>query len=101
MKEVSRPWHPPQSEIADISAVKAAASGTANAEQQVRAIKWIIENACMYYDLSFSPGGEDGRRDSDFAEGRRFVGAQIVKMTKMDLTKLSIKKQSDRIEPKE
>jgi hypothetical protein len=88
MKQSSRPWNPPRCEKADISAVKALASGTASPEQQVRAIKWIVEEACMYYNLSFSPGGEDGRRDTDFAEGRRFVGAEIVKMTKLDLTKL-------------
>jgi hypothetical protein len=88
LKTSSRPWFPPQCEKADIAAVKALASGSANPEQQVRAIKWIVEEACMYYNLSFCPGGEDGRRDSDFAEGRRFVGAEIVKMTKLDLTKL-------------
>lgn len=89
MKPSSRPWQPPQCDKADISAVKALASGTASSEQQVRAIKWIVENACMYYDLSFCPGSEDGRRDTDFAEGRRFVGAEIVKMTKLDLAKLT------------
>jgi hypothetical protein len=88
MKQSSRPWNPPQCEKADIAAIKALAAGSASSEQQVRAIKWIVEEVCMYYNLSFSPGGEDGRRDTDFAEGRRFVGAEIVKMTKLDLTKL-------------
>ena len=40
---------------------------------------WLIVDCCDYYGLSYRPG-EDGRRDTDFAEGKRFVGAQVVKM---------------------
>jgi hypothetical protein len=99
MKTSSRPWYPPPSEKADIAAIKALATGTANSEQQIRAVKWIVEVGAMYYDLSYSPGDE-GRRDTDFAEGRRFVGAQIVKMTKIDLSKIK-EVNSDKHEPKE
>jgi len=101
MKETSRPWQPARCTKADISAVKALSNGTANSEQQVRALKWIVENASMYYDLSFSPGGDDGRRDTDFAEGRRYVGGQIVKLTKLDLSKLKQFESADAHEPTE
>ena len=94
MKKESSPWYPPRCDKADIAAVKACASGTANPEQQVRAIKWIVEDCCGYYDLSYRPG-EAGRRDTDFAEGKRFVGAEIVKMTKLDLAKLKSNPQEE------
>lgn len=81
----SGPWLPPPWELADASALQALARGDADGPTQKRAIKWIIENACGTYDMSFRPGGEDGRRDTDFAEGRRFAGNQIVKLLKANL----------------
>ena len=74
-------------EDADAAAMQALMRGEADPAQQGRALKWIIESACGYYDLSFRPGGEEGRRDTDFAEGRRFVGASIVKLTKVKVSK--------------
>lgn len=71
-----RPWHPPKYGLADITALQALASGTATAEQQKRALDWIIIQACSTYDMSYRP---DSDRDTTFAEGRRFVGLQIVK----------------------
>jgi len=79
------PWLPPSYEDADIVAIQALAKGTANGEQQRRALAWIIERAAGTYDMSYRPGGEDGARDTIFAEGRRFVGNQVVKMTKLKL----------------
>jgi hypothetical protein len=84
----SAPWYPPAYELADIMAVKGLAAGTASADQQQRAIKWIIENACAAYELSYRPTSD---RDTSFAEGRRFVGLQIVKALKLDISKLQRK----------
>lgn len=81
-------WLPPDYLPADATAIKALAAGTADPDQQKRALRWIIESAAGTYDLSYRPGGEDGRRDSDFAEGRRFVGSQIVKMLKINVAAL-------------
>ena len=67
---------------ADIYAIKALSAGTASEAQQHRALKWILEEASVYDGLSYSPG-ENGRRDSDFAEGRRFVGLAIAKLIRM------------------
>jgi len=75
------PWVPPSYDDDDIRAIRALAAGVASEGQQRRALEWIITKACGYYDLSFRPGVE-GARDTDFAEGKRFVGAQIVKLTK-------------------
>ncbi len=77
-------YAPPPYELADVGAIQALAKGQASEYQQVRALKWIVDVACATYDQSYRPGGEDGRRDSDFAEGRRFVGNQIVKLTKIN-----------------
>ena len=63
-------------------ALQALAAGTATAEQQQAALKWIIETACGTYDLSYRPGSD---RDTVFAEGKRFVGLQIVKLVKLNL----------------
>lgn len=77
----SSPWLPPEYDIADTAAIQALARGDANAEQQPRALKWIVEALCRTYDLSFRP---DSQRETDFAEGKRFVGLQIVKHTKLN-----------------
>lgn len=62
--------------------------GDADKGKQQRALKFIIENICGTHDVSYRPGGEDGRRDTDFAEGRRFPGLQIVKFLKLNLSVL-------------
>lgn len=82
------PWRPPSYEEADVVAIQALARGTANLEQQRRALTWIIERAAGTYEMSYRPGGEDGARDTVFAEGRRFVGNQVVKMTKLKVGQL-------------
>lgn len=83
--EKSAPWAPPAYELADSTAIKALADGTANPEQQQRALRWIIENACGTYELSYRPTSD---RDTCLAEGRRFVGLQIVKMLKLNTSAL-------------
>lgn len=91
----SAPWYPPDSEIADVTAMQALANGTANPEQQLRALRWIIEVASGRDEMSYRPGGEDGRRDTDFAEGRRFVGNQVVKLLKLSTADLARNPNAD------
>jgi hypothetical protein len=78
-----KPWLPTPYEPADVGALKALANGTANAEQQQRALNFIITKICGTYDETYFPGGEEGRRDSDYAAGMRKVGLTIVKMLKL------------------
>lgn len=61
-------------------AVRAFAEGTANDAQQKIAFEWIVRMASRHFDQSFHFGGIDGQRATDFMEGRRFVGLQILKM---------------------
>ena len=80
------PWKPAKWELADAGALQALMRGDASKDQQMRALKWVIETAAGAYDMSFRPG--DSSRETDFAEGRRFVGLQIVKLVKMNLSEL-------------
>lgn len=66
---------PPPYDIADIAAMQALARGKADAQQQPRALKWIVDHVCRTYHLSFS---EVSDRFTNIAEGRRFVGLAIV-----------------------
>lgn len=83
INDYAPPWLPPSWELADSSALKALERGDANQDQQQRALKWILNSACATYDMSYRPGG-DGDRDTAFAEGRRFVGLNIVKLLKLN-----------------
>ena len=90
-----QPWKPAGYELADAAAIQALMRGDASAEQQRRAMKWIIEKAAGTYDQSFYPGGDDGRRNTDFAEGRRFVGNSIVKLSKVNVSSLRRKESEN------
>lgn len=68
------PWLPAPFDLADAHAVRAVTAGVADADQQRRAMKWIIERcAATYQDTHFPTG-----RDTTFANGRRFVGLRLV-----------------------
>lgn len=66
------PW-----EVADASAFQALQRGDASPEQQKRALDWLIRVGAATYNTTFFPGAPDA---SAFAEGRRFVGTEIVKL---------------------
>jgi len=67
-------------EIADASALQALQRGDASADQQKRALDWIIRHAARAYDVTFQPESE---RASAFAEGRRFVGLQTIHLLQL------------------
>ena len=77
---------------ADVAALQAMRCGEANADQQQRAMEFILDAICDRNGMSFRPGGAEGARETDFAEGRRFVGNQIVKLTKLPLSKIKEEK---------
>jgi hypothetical protein len=79
------PVRPADWEMADAAAIQALHRGNATPEQQRRALDHIIHNIAGTYDLSFRPGGEEGARATAFAEGKRYVGLQIVTLTKLSL----------------
>ncbi len=81
-KPAVQPWHPAPYEDADVYAIKALAAGVASADQQKRALGWVINTLCGTYDMPYRPG-EGGDRDTVFACAKMYVGQQIVKLTKL------------------
>jgi hypothetical protein len=78
------PWSPvAKFEDADVFALQAIAAGNASTGQQQRGLAFIRNAICEGERLSFMPGGEDGRRATDFAEGKRFVAVQIRRFLNM------------------
>jgi hypothetical protein len=67
---------------ADIFAVQALAIGKANAAQQRRVWDYVTRVLCETDRMTFWPGGEDGKRATDFAEGKRWVGVQLRRIEK-------------------
>ena len=80
-KTYTSPCRPFDWEPADVSAIQALTRGEATPYQQKRALDWIITSAGTY-DVSYRPSSD---RDTAFAEGKRFVGLQVVKASKLNL----------------
>lgn len=76
------PWMPSPYDEADRASVRAVAEGNASETQQRRAMVWIVNTCAGLYDRSFRTG-VDGDRQTAFAEGKRYVGSEIVKLTKI------------------
>lgn len=55
----------------------AVVSGQAKPEQAKAAMEWVMREAARVSDMPFMLGGEDGRRATDFAAGRQYVGHLI------------------------
>jgi len=79
------PWAPVMLELGDprVGAIKALFTGTANQGQQLLAVETILFEFCGIRDLSFRPDGLGGERGTVFAEGKRFVGLQLVKTSQL------------------
>lgn len=82
-------WDAPVFGPADAAAIQALQRGDATPDQQKRGLDWIINSASNYYDLSFRPDALGGSRATDFAEGRRYVGAWLILLTKIQTSKLN------------
>lgn len=76
------PYAPAEYEPADVSAIQALQRGDASPDLQRRALAFIINDLARTYDLSYRPNSD---RDTAFAEGKRFVGLQIVKLLKLNV----------------
>lgn len=69
-------------ELADASALKAVFAGTADPEQQKRAINWILKVPCSLGDWPYVVGDAD---QTHVHLGRQFVGHQIMKLIQAPL----------------
>ena len=90
------PWLPCRYDVADVAAIQALQRGDATDYQQKRALSFIVNVIAATYDLPYFP---ESSRDSDFACGRMFTGQQIVKMTKLNLSKLKAMENSKEENP--
>lgn len=80
----AEPWRPADYDVSDHLAVQALAKGRADAAQQERAWAWILF-AAGYGDKSFRAGGLAGQRDTDFAEGKKWVAEQMIKLAETNI----------------
>ena len=69
-------------DIADSYAVQALFRGQAEEHQQIRAMKWIVEELCGAYAMSYDP---ENSRNTDFNEGKRHVGRVLVGIATINL----------------
>lgn len=77
MADKNAPWMPADYNKAITSAFQSIMiHKNASQHQQELAIDWIINQVCKTHDMSYRPNSE---RDTNFAEGKRFVGNQILK----------------------
>lgn len=82
------PWKLPPIEDADIFAIQAFSKGIAGEAEQLRV--WAVLRKLAGADaMSFWPGGEDGRRASDFAEGKRWVADQMRRLSRLKPAQVS------------
>ncbi len=81
------PWKPPKYDLGDADAIQALGRGEATADQQIRVLVFIQDVICNRNDMSYRPG-PDGDRNTVFAEGKRYVGNQIFKLSTLPLGKL-------------
>lgn len=86
--KASPPWLPVKYRKADVAAIQAMRRGEATADQQQRAFEYLLVTICDRNGMSYRPGGPEGDRDTAFAEGRRFVGNQIVKLANLPLSEI-------------
>lgn len=90
----AHPWEPPDCYTETvIYAVRAWREGTATQAQQLLAWEWVQFLAASgdgYQDLSYRPG-PDGARETDFAEGKRFVGLQLRKLLRAEVTPKTVR----------
>jgi hypothetical protein len=91
-------WHPAQWEPEDGFAMQAVMYGRASEEQQKRAMRFLLNEICGTYDLSYRPTSD---RDTAFAEGKRFVGLQLVKFAQLNIAALRGKNTEQGEAPKE
>lgn len=68
-------------------AIKALAAGTADANQQQRALAWIINDLCGTYDWPYRPGMDQS--ETHIALGKQWVGQRIVTEVNISMTKIT------------
>ena len=79
---VPPPYLPADYELHHVQAIKAFFEGRATPAQQEILRDYILYELTKFYDISYR--GEN-THDSAFAEGKRYIGQQLVKLSKLKL----------------
>ena len=87
-------WRPDYTE-AEVQGIRRLFEGTADARQQRLVFDYWLR-ACGKDDRSFRRGGPAAARDGDFAEGKKFMGENLIWMLKSAPTKTDPDKISTR-----
>lgn len=96
------PWAVPDYDLQDAAAMQAFAHGRATEEQQRHAYGFIVQKLCGIGEVSFRPPALDPRGLAmAFAEGKRFVGLQLVKFAQLNLAVLREKDSTGKPKPTE
>lgn len=61
----------------------------------------LLEKICLVDQVSFAAGGEDGRRETDYAEGKRAVGINLRAIVELQLKPRSRGPEPGYVEPAE
>lgn len=77
------PWIPVEPDAAVVSGLQALRRGDCPPHLQQKVLQWLIDTSRNGGALYFP--GDAGRRDTDYALGRAFLGEQIVTFLRMKL----------------
>lgn len=77
--------------LTEVGSLQGLMRGDAPADAQRKALDFIIHEIAATYDLSFTPGDTHA---TAFAEGRRWVGLQIVRLLKVNLMRAEGRKRN-------
>lgn len=81
-----RPYSGSEYNEASLYAARAFWEGKASESQQLLVRDWLLHRLCKVDESTHMPGGVDGQRASDFAEGKRWVGVQLRWMQTQEAT---------------
>lgn len=84
--DLSKAHLPPTYTKEEVYALRNIAQGNATPEQQKEFMEWLLQHVCRTYDLSYRPESD---RETVFAEGRRFVGLELVGLLRTPANKLN------------
>lgn len=85
--------------LQEAQAIQNVTNGKASPEQQMLAMRVIVDGICSTYDEPYRPNDEGGR-DTAFALGKANVGRQIVKLCNLNLALFRKKETTYDVEPK-
>lgn len=92
------PWAPPMIDLPELAALQAVARGNATADQQQRAMRFIVERICQRYEMPYCPGA-NGERDTAFALGRMCAGTILTSFLNADINNFKDPNSAPREQP--